>query len=135
MDNILIGGLLNLSDTVGGEPRLDGSNILLSGSSVLSNLLLGQPLAVVAAVRVGDIEELLLETLDVVLLKTNLGLNHGALVSLTLGSPVDWQALDLAESDERSMLSGSSKRTDGSGGSEANLGEGNHCECLFVLIE
>lgn len=135
MYNILVGGLLNLGDSVGGEPRLDGSNVLLGGSSVLGNLLLGQPLAVVAAARVGDIEELLLETLDVVLLKTNLGLDHGTLISLTLCSPVDWQTLNLAESDERAMLSGSSKRTDGSGGSEANLGEGNHCEGLFVVIE
>lgn len=135
MYNILVGGLLNLGDAVGSEPRLDGSNILLSGSSILGNLFLRQPLAVVAAVGVGDIEELLLETLDVVLLKTNLGLDHGTLVSLTLCSPVDWQVLDLAESDERAMFSGSSKRTDGSGGSEANLGEGNHCEGRFVVIE
>lgn len=127
--HILVGWVRNLSDAVGGEPALDGSDVGSGGSSEGINFSLRQPLSVVGALRVGNVKELLLETLDVVLLQTNLSLDERTTVSLALRGPVSRHAGDVGEFGKRSMLLGrGSKHTDGSGGSKGDLGEGNHCE-------
>lgn len=118
----------DLGDASGSQPSLDGSNIGRVGGSVSLNLLLGEPLAVVLAGGVGDVEQLGLEALDVVLLKTNGGLHHGSLVGLAGSAPAGGNVLELTKLGERSMLGRGCKDTDSSGGSQADLGESNHID-------
>ena len=75
-----VGGELGdgrLADARLSQPGLDLAEGLVRGGSVLGNLLLGQPLAVVGALVVGDVHQLVSEALDVALLKSNLELHQG----------------------------------------------------------
>lgn len=128
-ENLLVGGHRDVGDAVGSKPGLDGGNISCSRRRVLVNLLLGQPLAVIGALGVGDVHELVVQTLHVVLLKTDLGLDHGVPVGLAKRSPGGGKLLGLIELDKRAMLlRRSGNDTSSSSGDKDNLGDGNHCD-------
>lgn len=115
---------------MGGEPSLNGGNIGVFGSSEDVHFVLGEPLAVIGARWVGNVKELLLETVNVVLLEPNMGLDQGTMVSLSQGNPASRQVSELVELDKRAilLLRRGSQHTCGRGDNNGNPGDGNHSD-------
>ena len=134
LGDLLVSGLRSLVDAMRGQPSLNSFDVASGRSSEFLHLLGGKPFSVVGAVRVGDVHQLLLKTLDVALLKTNLSLDHGALAGLAMRLPFGRNLLELVELDQRAVGAGSrnGNGTDCGGDGEAELGEGNHGEYKSV---